>query len=344
VCLCSINAAWNRAFLERVLTRKRGCKVTLSLEEMPMRINGDDLLLAIPDDCYQEWKDWMSIVGLKPSMGKNYLSKDFGLINSELYLAPKEYEPLSWEPEESEFKRIHRIPVGLLLGMGRVQNDTRDTVKVLGDGRRISSIGARLDKALEGHTEPQTVEWIRSMFIDCNRDLLYSTKRDWVLPRHLGGLGMNLGERQPGKYGQIVAWWIQSSEGQEHGIKGHEILALSAGLLCPPPHVKEAMKFLARFRSGRMIEPRGEEDLPLLAAQFAHMCEPEENETLSLRKDPYDGYLERALKWASQRADIPVIDYTLRVPEFVIKSRELRQVTGKYSLSLRSGTVALDRI
>jgi hypothetical protein len=77
--LCLINASINAYFLEI----DRG--VTLSLRDCPMLVNGDDVLLTCEESNYVLWKDMLGTVGLEFSVGKNYLSRDFAIINSTFY-------------------------------------------------------------------------------------------------------------------------------------------------------------------------------------------------------------------------------------------------------------------
>lgn len=49
-----------------------------------VRTNGDDIAFLIKEDGYQRWKDVVTASGLTPSLGKNYLSDSFLIINSEM--------------------------------------------------------------------------------------------------------------------------------------------------------------------------------------------------------------------------------------------------------------------
>jgi hypothetical protein len=56
----------------------------LSLEDIPAKINGDDILFCESRRTIKKWKYNSSQMGLKPSIGKNYESRFFGTINSQL--------------------------------------------------------------------------------------------------------------------------------------------------------------------------------------------------------------------------------------------------------------------
>jgi len=56
------------------------------LRDLPMVVNGDDILFSCENDVmYENWKKITAFCGLKFSLGKNYTSKRFLVINSELY-------------------------------------------------------------------------------------------------------------------------------------------------------------------------------------------------------------------------------------------------------------------
>jgi len=96
--LCIVNAAVNRFYYEMVngvLLPKMSCKggifsldlqsAGIKLKETPMLVNGDDIVLRAPDTQYTLWNMMVNDCGLVPSIGKNYLSKDFAVINSTYY-------------------------------------------------------------------------------------------------------------------------------------------------------------------------------------------------------------------------------------------------------------------
>jgi hypothetical protein len=78
--LCIINAA--------------GCIVGagLKVEDVlmkrgPLVVNGDDVGMILEKDRYENWCKVVTAIGLSPSVGKNYLSRDFLIMNSELRIA-----------------------------------------------------------------------------------------------------------------------------------------------------------------------------------------------------------------------------------------------------------------
>lgn len=80
--LCLVNMAATLVSFNRALKRQHQ-----SLSELPICVNGDDVLFwANNEEHYEIWKQITRECGLKFSLGKNYTSRDFCIINSELYL------------------------------------------------------------------------------------------------------------------------------------------------------------------------------------------------------------------------------------------------------------------
>jgi len=75
--LCVINAAICRSAFERFY------RVPYKLDEVPMMINGDDLLFTTPDlGLVGYWERMIKAVGFKKSVGKNFVSTEFATVNS----------------------------------------------------------------------------------------------------------------------------------------------------------------------------------------------------------------------------------------------------------------------
>lgn len=103
--LCIINAAVNRYFYELMLREDElegkciyslyrdqiigrvlnNDKPIVNIKSVPMLINGDDVLLKCQKRFYDDWKEMVKSAGLVPSIGKNYVSERFVIINSTLY-------------------------------------------------------------------------------------------------------------------------------------------------------------------------------------------------------------------------------------------------------------------
>lgn len=77
--LCIVNAAVVRCSFERMYNK------SFTLRDLPVLINGDDMLAMFPPSAYNDWRELTSQVGLEPSVGKNYYSPNFAMINSRIF-------------------------------------------------------------------------------------------------------------------------------------------------------------------------------------------------------------------------------------------------------------------
>jgi hypothetical protein len=94
--------------------------------DLPVRINGDDILARTNTDHYQEWLKSIGVVGLKPSAGKNLVSRVTGIVNS---------QPLAVTNGKVEVLKFVNVP--LLLGgrtskQGEFRNLSQAHNKLLG--------------------------------------------------------------------------------------------------------------------------------------------------------------------------------------------------------------------
>jgi len=211
-----------------------------------MTINGDDVLFySHSQDCYTIWKDLTQSAGLKFSLGKNYTSPDFAMINSVLFRtgtvetllhldedifsletfraadfdmsvtprAPESCFPPSgcWESEvlTHTFRRVPYVNLGLLFGQSKVLDVSDDLKKRAKAQRGPNNIGA-CGQALVSGFEGVVREKLISQFISRNSKLLRDvpTGVDWFLPKCLGGLGLPIpdGMDISDKSRKIAAW------------------------------------------------------------------------------------------------------------------------------------------
>ena len=119
-------------------------------------INGDDILIRASPAIYPEWKNCVREVGLDLSLGKNYIHKNFGTVNSQLILD------------------------GEVLPSGK-QTVLSRSGKVLGQCLRD----------LEIFMETSESKSIKNLFKEFNRPLLSRTIRSIHVPSSHGGLGFS---------------------------------------------------------------------------------------------------------------------------------------------------------
>lgn len=183
--LCLINFAVNRWFLELVNRR------IYTLDEAPMLINGDDIAMPLDPQHYSAWKDFVGQVGLVPSVGKNYMSREFVQMNSVTF----SYHPTLFHTDD--FVRVPFFNMGLIRGW-----------KAKGGGEKVGwlellpsnayGLAPRLEAALEA---AMVENWprVHEAFLIHHRPLLdlCPAGMSWFLPRALGGLGLRRLESTP---------------------------------------------------------------------------------------------------------------------------------------------------
>nr|UJQ92763.1 MAG: putative RNA-dependent RNA polymerase [Narnaviridae sp.] len=79
--LCILNLAFTRYALELA------GKTVLRLDDLPILVNGDDLLFRAHPWEYRVWERITRFGGLRPSLGKNYVASNTFTVNSELWRA-----------------------------------------------------------------------------------------------------------------------------------------------------------------------------------------------------------------------------------------------------------------
>jgi len=100
--LCAVNAAIGRYCLEKQRQYENPAFGSLPLRKAPLAINGDDIVFRITPRFYQFWKDLCPYGGLNLSAGKNYISKQFAMINSRIFM----YNP----PRYDCLRAFNRMP------------------------------------------------------------------------------------------------------------------------------------------------------------------------------------------------------------------------------------------
>lgn len=88
-------------------------KKDLDFKELPVLINGDDILFPSNPDHYDIWKEMIKSVGFSLSIGKNYIHKDLFTINS-----------IMFHEKDNQVERYHFFNVGLLTGKAKVTGRT----------------------------------------------------------------------------------------------------------------------------------------------------------------------------------------------------------------------------
>jgi hypothetical protein len=196
--LCIANAAMCRWALE--VSHRRVWK----LRDCPLLINGDDVAMkglrkqnGFPST-YSIWQRVTAHIGLKESVGKTFISRQFVNINSRNY-----HYGESHEVEDPESKRWRSCPYtsvpfvnfGILKGMKRSQGGVgaRDQ-----DDPR-NNLGTRARELIKSSPSEMREE-VMKMFINEHREILANTRLPWYMPEWLGGIGLpRFAQFQPSK-------------------------------------------------------------------------------------------------------------------------------------------------
>lgn len=169
--LCVANAAICRMAVEE----SRGQRLTLF--QTPMIINGDDCLFPSTAEGYDLWKRAGRAIGLKPSVGKNYVSKTLAVINSQEYRRHTTELGLT-----SLVTRTGYHNLGIIFGNQRSS--------CTNDGDQLPGPLAGSWREFERRQPGVDLERWRSRFIKQRMPLLKKLPNSWALPSRMGGLGI----------------------------------------------------------------------------------------------------------------------------------------------------------
>lgn len=152
--LCLINLAATLVSFERSFDRR------FKLSELPMCVNGDDILFRSRNkDHYEIWKDITMKCGLKFSIGKNYTHKRLLVINSEVYKVTRGNNAV-------------RVPIL--------------NVRLLYGGNRSSATGIEYPPSLERLRLDSTRGWTDEQIAVLLGGDLEKHSREEIVNRHLG--------------------------------------------------------------------------------------------------------------------------------------------------------------
>jgi len=188
--LCIANAAMCRWAIELSYLRK------FLLKDAPLLINGDDCAMKGRTTTIKlHWGRLTTFIGLKESIGKTYLSREFVDINSTSFQRMKESFTIddtnrtgATIKRETFLKQVKYVNIGLLYGLkrsgGKVGlNDQTDV---------HNNMAARARELLRLAPESLHEELMR-MFIKHHKPLLDRMRLPWYIPEWLGGVGLPIG-------------------------------------------------------------------------------------------------------------------------------------------------------
>lgn len=190
--LCIMNLALTRHALELSAHRQ------LELAELPILVNGDDLLFRAHPWEYRIWEQVTRLGGLRPSLGKNYISSKYFTINSELWCASTRFHKVDTQVTPYFLgKKLTTVLWGQLYGSVKGRCNDQGEVSLFSPGRAqiLSSRSDCWHSFLRSCENP-----VRGY------DLLWEAHRSYLqkvvpggmcysLPVHLGGAGFPMPPR-----------------------------------------------------------------------------------------------------------------------------------------------------
>jgi len=170
--LCSVNLVCYWMALEEYLDRK------VKLEDLPVLVNGDDILFRTNPEFYELWQSKIAMVGFTLSLGKNYVHDELLMINSQMFryvISPEKFIPLGF------------YNTGLLTGQSKVTGREQ---------ARMAPVWALHNEVVAGAVNPTRAS---QRFVHYHRrkieeltQLGPNTTFNLFLPFQRGGLGFNM--------------------------------------------------------------------------------------------------------------------------------------------------------
>jgi hypothetical protein len=193
--LCIANAAVCRWAMEMDAGRR------IKLKDLSASINGDDAIMKCGERGREYWSKFSTFIGLNPSIGKVYFSKNFLNINSTTY----EYNPIGFEgyivnrtyengkvkfsTRIRHFQKKCYINMGLLYGMKRSSLMDNDEDFVADDSGGADTVGS-VSRELISTCPTELQEVVLASFIHRNGDKMKKYALPWFIPEQFGGLGL----------------------------------------------------------------------------------------------------------------------------------------------------------
>jgi len=126
LCLCNLIMYW--------LALEEYLEVEVDVRDLPVLVNGDDILFRTNHAFYEIWKKYISEAGFELSLGKNYVHTEFLSVNSQGFL---------YDWSTNSFKKIDYLNTGLLTGQSKLSARNREELVPLSDWYNKTIGGAK---------------------------------------------------------------------------------------------------------------------------------------------------------------------------------------------------------
>jgi hypothetical protein len=173
--LCVVNLVTYWAALEDYMSFLTKSEWTCSVEELPVLINGDDILFRANSEFYGVWQEWLRYSGFTLSLGKNYINPTFFTINSQLYQFHHDLDGTE------NLKFLGMFNTGLLTGQSKVTGGKNQAALPLWDIYNTVLDGA----VSKSRAHRRFIHYNLKVIKEMTHDGLYNL----FLPHERGGLG-----------------------------------------------------------------------------------------------------------------------------------------------------------
>jgi hypothetical protein len=181
--LCIANFAVTRFSMEQ----SYGCHINMT--DDALLVNGDDVLFTIPSGGYTKWVTNVTDTGLSPSIGKNFVSRRWAVINSQLYDCSNFWD---YATVEVDVKVVPLVKMNLVhVGQHESCERTRGAAAFIGDALyRGGTLESRFEKLVEGWDGEVREKLLQYAYSYARPLLDLLPPVSWILPKCLGGLGL----------------------------------------------------------------------------------------------------------------------------------------------------------
>jgi hypothetical protein len=161
------------------LSLTRGKQQFMGRRVYPVAINGDDIGFRSNSRLYAVWRQITSEYGLSPSPGKNFVSRDFLQLNSQMFVPGT--------GDESGWQRITLVSLATLSPPRVVPFD------------EFFELAPALQRTYLDTTTGVVRDRLNSLFLDVWKEHLKTLSPivNWFFPRSLGGLGLEYTSPEP---------------------------------------------------------------------------------------------------------------------------------------------------
>ncbi|WAK77840.1 MAG: putative RNA-dependent RNA polymerase [Serbia narna-like virus 3] len=181
--LCLVNLAVTRFVMEEEY------RMFIPLSWSPLRVNGDDILFPLPPGGYHRWCHWVTVAGLVPSVGKNYFSREYCMLNSKMYRLPRDWDRATDERPTL----VPQINLGLIRGPSRAHAHQTLSEWICAPEAPWSpwNLKGSMEEALLGWEGSELRPRIETACLRAALPLLRSLPAlSWFAAPDLGGLGL----------------------------------------------------------------------------------------------------------------------------------------------------------